>query len=335
MNRYFKIDDDDVMGKGRTKLINAGIELNPKITNQIVVDAQFKDIDQLGYDFQRLGQDVKIEISNNDTEKTFNYILFNILKEQTDEDAKVGNLSRSWGPLKSAIRIWMKRALSESESIRLYKIFINDISKGASSKFRPAITSALKEYRPILTKILADKAKNKERREVLMFSIKPFYYFTDDYADVPQSLCALDKFYIIKKYDGRDNELRFKDYIDSKIKHIEWWFKNGDSGKDFFAIRYLNTTTNDYALFYPDWIIHFKDGRIGIFDTKKGDTAIDTEGRAVALANKIKELGKDFVGGIAVFENGVWYYNSSPSYTYSPGKLDKNWKPMENLFNSN
>ncbi len=90
-------------------------------------------------------------------------------------------------------------------------------------------------------------------------------------------------------------------------------------------------------MFYPDWIIRFKDGRIGIFDSKAGDTALpngqgNTKDKAKALSIKLKDLGKNYIGGIAVFENGVWYYSNSEEYDYAPGRLNKDWKKFEDLF---
>ena len=163
------------------------------------------------------------------------------------------------------------------------------------------------------------------------------YKFTDDYKEVPQKLCVLDKLYLLSDYKGRENELRFKDYIDSKTKEIAWWFKNGDQGKDYFALRYEDTDTKNDALFYPDWIILFKDGRIGIFDTKAGITATlqETKDKAAGLSKKLKQFGKKYVGGMVVFENGIWYYNDSPDYEYVKGKSinsDKRWKKFEDLF---
>ncbi len=177
-----------------------------------------------------------------------------------------------------------------------------------------------------------ERARKHEEKEAPTFTIQETYAYTEDYEELPQKLFALDKFYILKKFDGRENELEFQKYLESKQKKVEWWFKNGNSGKDFFSIRYHNTSTNSDALFYPDWIVRLKDGKIAIFDTKKGNTAINTEGRAEALAKKLKQLGKTYVGGIAVFENGVWYYNCSENYAYAPGKLGKNWMLLENLF---
>jgi type III restriction enzyme len=73
-----------------------------------------------------------------------------------------------------------------------------------------------------------------------------------------------------KEYKGRENELKFLNYLEQKKDKLDWWFKNGDSGKEFYCLKYFNTAKKEEALFYPDWILKFKDGRIGIFDTKSG-----------------------------------------------------------------
>ena len=121
-------------------------------------------------------------------------------------------------------------------------------------------------------------------------------------------------------------------------------------------MKYFNTSTKEEALFYPDWILKFKDGRIGIFDTKSGFTAQNPEGRAEGMANKLKELnnnGGNYIGGLVVLENNQWYYftnenyllepemnkldeqkaeyGNSFNYEYTSGKLSKNWKSIEEL----
>ena len=101
-------------------------------------------------------------------------------------------------------------------------------------------------------------------------------------------------------------------------------------------MRYFNTAFQEERLFYPDWIIKFKDGTIGIFDTKDGTTAINTEGRPKGIAMRIKELNllgeKKYIGGIVVKESGQWYYNYSEEYEYTPGRLNSDWKLMRELF---
>lgn len=334
INKYFGIVRGEIIEKSKKKLEKAKIDLDDKLTNSIIANANFEDFDQLAFEFNRKGIDVDLEMSTNDVEKTFNYLCYQLLKEQTDEKAKYTNIARSWSVLKSAIRIWFKSALSD-DSDYYYRIFIKDIQKGASSKFRPAITKALAEFKPTAQKILKEKKKREEDKETPIFEIEERYDFTDDYEEVPQKLCALNKLFILKSYSGKKNELNFIKYIDSK-KSIDWWFKNGNQGKEYFAIKYFNSIDDKEALFYPDFIIRFKNGRMGIFDPKEGKTAEDPEtaNKAKALALKTKELGRGYVGGIAVFENGIWNYNGSEKYHYQKGKIsqDKNWKSMEELF---
>jgi len=330
MNDFFGIDKDDIFGKVEKKLAKKGFDLDSSITNQIIVDAQFEDYDRINFEFQKQGHDVSLEMSQNDVEKTFNYLCFQLLKEQTEDKAKITNIARSWSPLKSAIRVWFKSVLGENSNY-YYRVFIKDIQKDASSVFRPALTQALKNYRPILEKLLSERAKKSEEKEAPIFIIQESYSYTEDYENLPTTLNVLENFYIRKDYDGKPNEVKFINYIDSKRNKIDWWFKQ-EIGQEYFAIKYFNTADQKFSLFYPDWIIRFKDGKIGIFDTKSGRTATDTEGRAPALAEKLKEIGKNFVGGIVVKEGGIWHYNDSKTYSYSPGKLDKNWKKLEELF---
>jgi len=336
MDKAFGITKEDILNKAnaRKKLEKASIELLGHLTNKIIANAQFDDFDQIEFDFNKKGIDVDLDMSTNDVEKTFNFICYQLLKEQTDERAKFTNIARSWSVLKSGIRIWLKSIFGEDSDF-YYRVFVADINKGASSKFRPAITKALRDFRPKAKKLLEKKKKEQEEREAPIFTIQSEYGYTEDYEEIPQKLCALDCFYVLKDYKGKTNETKFKDYIDSKDQEIDWWFKNGDYGRLHYAIKYFNSEEQKEELFYPDWIILFKDGRVGIFDTKDGDTAKsqETKDKARALAKKIRELDQIYFGGIAVFENGVWYYNDSLNYEYSKGNIgsDKNWSLLDQI----
>ena len=164
------------------------------------------------------------------------------------------------------------------------------------------------------------------------------YAFTEDYEALPENKCLFNPFYLHKSYNGKKTEEAFAKYLDSQ-KCIEWWFKNGDSGKDWLAIRYYNEVSQQEALFYPDWIYKKTDGTIGIFDTKGGITASDlsTKNKAEALQKRIMSLNAwhretiRYEGGIAILSNGMWYYNDSETYTYHTGSTD-GWKNMNDLF---
>lgn len=82
-----------------------------------------------------------------------------------------------------------------------------------------------------------------------------------------------------------------------------------------------------------------KDGTIGIFDTKGGQTAVskDTKNKAEALQKRLSMLNNlaegriNYVGGIVIAANGTWYYNDNEEYAYQPGSTD-GWKLMQDMF---
>jgi len=329
MNAYFEIEDDDIIDKLKQKLLAKGLELNPQLNNQLIVDAKFEDIDHLKYDFAVKGRDYDYDMSYNDVERTFNYLCYKLLTEQTDEDAKITNVARSWNRLKSALRIWFKSTLG-AESGYYYRVFVYDVlEKGPSSIFRPAITQALKDYRPILNKLLKEKKQKAEKTQSPIFRIQNEYAYTNDYTEVPQTKCILDKCFLRNEYDGKQHEINFIQFIDRQ-KNIYWWFKNGDQGINYYALKYFNTTEQAEKLFYPDWIIKFVNGKIGIFDTKSGRT-LNTEGRARGLSLKIRELGNGYIGGIVRFANGIFEYSDSMEYDDVTPKKNV-WKPFLELF---
>lgn len=364
MDKYFGIDANEILVSHTSKFEAKGVDLNSKLTNKIVVDAEFTDFDKLDFDFTKKGRDEEYEMSQNDVEKLFNFWCFKLLSEQTENEAKVFNVARSWSPLKSALRVWFKRSL-DLNSDYYYRVFIKDINKEQASIFRPAITKALKDYFPIKQEVIKKRKEQIEKREAVLFEIKNEYVYTDDFAKLKEDeatsiLSVVQPFYIRKEYMGRENEVKFIKYLEQKKDSLEWWFKNGEGSKEYYCLKYFNTSTKEDALFYPDWILKFKDGRIGIFDTKSGFTAQNPEGRAEGLVNKLKELnaeGGNYTGGLVVLENNQWYYFTNEKYLlepemnivkepkaeygcqfkyeYTPGKLNDKWKPFGNLFNKN
>jgi type III restriction enzyme len=361
LNKYFGIGENELVASTRPKVEAKGIDIKPKLTNKLIVDAEFADYDKLSLDFAKQGRDEDYEMSRNDVEKLFNFWCYKLLSEQTDVEAKISNVSRSWSPLKSALRVWFKRSL-DLDSNYYYRVFIFDINKEQASVFRPAITKALKEYYPIKREYIESKKIEIENREAPLFEIKDEYSFTEDFSTLKESegtseLSVIQPFYIRKDYTGRDNEIKFIKYLEQKKSALEWWFKNGEASKEFYCLKYFNTASKEEALFYPDWILKFKDGRIGLFDTKSGFTAQNPEGRAEGLTNKLKELnenGGNYVGGLVVLENNQWYYftdnkhlmetemnrveepeaeyKSQFNYEYTPGKLNSNWREFNELF---
>lgn len=144
--------------------------------------------------------------------------------------------------------------------------------------------------------------------------------FSDEYVLKEKSLSILQPFY--ERGDTSTVEQEFADFLDSKSNDIDWWFKNGERDGTFFAAPYVDN--NETKPFYVDWIVKYKDGRIGLFDTKAGITAETAKSRAEGLAKYIKEQnekGKNLFGGIVIKRRGSWYLNDSEVYEYDENDL--------------
>ena len=334
-NTFFGIDNETMMYyECQKKVEEKGIDLNPVVSNSIMTNAEINDIDAVGAQLTG-GSDIDNATSELDMEKLFTLACMQVLKEQTSNDTKITNIARSWSPLKSALRVWMRSNVNP-DTPTCYRVFIFDIQKKEASVFRQAITKALVDYRPVLNTILATRAK--QSGTTLPFKFQDSYSYTDDFEDLnlTSGACVLTPFYIKKNYSGRKNEEDFIRFIDSK-QSIKWWFKNGDYGQEYLAFKYFNNSENKTSLFYPDWLIQMKDGRIGIFDTKGGFTATDAsvKDKADALAKRIadmnNELGEEkFFGGIVIYENGQWFYNDALNYHYQKGDLT-GWKNLADM----
>lgn len=331
MNNYFGIDANAYNNPFAQQgiLEKNGIDTTQTLTDEVLANATFAETNDLG-------KNVQHEMSDNEVEKLFMNVCYKIMDEQTEPEAKYGNIARSWGPFKEALRQWFERySMTSIDNIGRYKIFLKDVLKNAASKFRPAITQAFKDYKPIRDAFVAERRK-QEMQEAQPFKVKTSYAYSSDYKDYKPSIKSmLQPFKLKEEYTGRDNEIAFIEFLEN-TPTVEWWFKQNNDGKDFYALKYFNTTENRERLFYPDWIVKFVDGRIGIFDTKSGFTAANPEGRAEALAKKIADLntaaGKQkFVGGLCVRENELWYCNSSENYAYKDanGNLAEGWKLMQ------
>ena len=62
-------------------------------------------------------------------------------------------------------------------------------------------------------------------------------------------------------------EIKFEKFCE-RSDSIEWWYKNGDKGNEYFSIVYTDNS-NRQKLFYPDYIISVN-GELWIIETKGG-----------------------------------------------------------------
>lgn len=101
-------------------------------------------------------------------------------------------------------------------------------------------------------------------------------------------------------------ERLFTDYLESNKDYIDWWYKNGDEGKQHYSIPYKNSQ-GEKALFYVDFVVKMKNGQVFLFDTKTENSDPEASNKHNALIDYMKET--DLQGGVIVEKNKVWYYS--------------------------
>ena len=147
--------------------------------------------------------------------------------------------------------------------------------------------------------------------------------FGGDYVRLDSKKSVMQPFY----YDARwQTEKAFIKFLDDRRNGVSWWFKNGENERRYFAA--LRT---DGAPFYPDFMVQFEDGRIGIFDTKGGITARVAKERAEGLQKYIRERSKKdrkIWGGIVICRDGSFWYNDSEEYSFDEKVLPSGWKVL-------
>jgi len=320
------------------KIKDKGIETGkPIIPNKLIVGAEIEDYDNFVEEIKNTGEDLEKDISRNDLERTYNLLCFNIIAHQEEENKKFAP-ERSWGRLKSALNVWFEKRITPYRE-EYYRVIVRDLLK-EDGVLRRIISKALEKHKPIRQKEVKEKELRKER--ILSLEIpRVRLFFTEDYEEISElkqtiidsgkvikiSKNAMQPFYLAKSYRGKENEISFIRYLEQK-ENIGWWYKSGDLGSENFAVKYLDKDENKEKLFFPDWIIKLKNGKILILDTKQGLTAKlnDTKYKAEALQEWINKDKKDIDGGIVVNVSGIWKINNNKEYYWNP-----NYSEWENL----
>lgn len=288
------------------KLITDGIVEN--------IDEEFNHLKSIEPDlFEHSGSTVQKKLNEEEIQKMFDNFIVESLAPLYPE-------SRSVGRLKEAIyRFFIGEFPMEFQYGGLNSQLIV-LSQTNQQKFIDVINQAKQTY-------LEDVEKREkelvidENREV-PFSMD----FSGDFEKKPNNLSIMEPFYQNK--NASNPEKLFVEFLDQKEDEIDWWYKNGERDRKFFAVSYeLN---GEQTPFYVDWIVKFKDGRIGLFDTKAGITAKDAKERAEGLAKYIKSenlINKNLFGGIIIEKDGSFWFNDKEVYHYDENRLlESGWK---------
>jgi type III restriction enzyme len=106
-------------------------------------------------------------------------------------------------------------------------------------------------------------------------------------------------------------ELKFAQFLEENKEYIDWWYKNGDSGKQHYSIGYTNVD-EEKALFYVDFVIRMKNGQIFLFDTKSAGSdknGVNKHNALIDYINNDENKDKSLKGGIIIQDGENWKYS--------------------------
>ncbi len=126
-------------------------------------------------------------------------------------------------------------------------------------------------------------------------------------------------------------ELKFEEWCEA-YDAVEWYYKNGDKGDDFFSLIYRRAFRRNN--FYPDYIIRLKNGEVWIIEAKGGMTADgksnNIDSYAVRKFNALRDYGERHPeirwGFVRAVGTQLYFSNTE----WSEDVTNRNvWKPIE------
>lgn len=108
-------------------------------------------------------------------------------------------------------------------------------------------------------------------------------------------------------------EQRFRDFLEKNKEYIDWWYKNGDEGKQHYSVPYTNSQ-GERALFHVDFVIRMKNGQVFLFDTKTENSDAEAPNKHNGLIDYLKQYRQDGVlmdGGVIIGDGDLWRYSDS------------------------
>lgn len=128
------------------------------------------------------------------------------------------------------------------------------------------------------------------------------------------------------------SEQLFEQYCEGK-DDIDWVYKNGDSGQQYFSIVYIDGVQKQW-LFYADYIVKKKDGSIWVIETKGGEINGKNKNIDDQIENKFyafKEYAKSQNinwGFVRDLDNNLYINNTEFHIELS----DEHWIPLNSIF---
>ena len=129
-----------------------------------------------------------------------------------------------------------------------------------------------------------------------------------------------------------NSEMLFEQHCE-KRDDIEWVYKNGDSGQQYFSIVYIDGLRHQW-LFYADYIVKKKDGSIWVIETKGGESNGKSKNIDAQIENKFNAFknyaaDKNLNWGFVRDKDNQLYINNT---NFSLDMAAASWQPINDVF---
>lgn len=302
LNQAFDINQNDSLAVRHEK-VDKLLQIDPKeLTIPILSNVVFEHLDEID---QKLFDDS--EMTNFMADATFIQREFNaILRAWVSPYAPHDSVP----VMRRAIYKWFSDNGFDDEAEIQRIITCSDESRDdANQKQLNAIVDVAKE------EYGRSEGENKDFRQH-DFVVPEIREFGENHIIAGARKHALFPFY--RERQPWQTEKNFEEFIDSNSK-VEWWFRNGVVEPKYFGVNQRDADGRVLMdnNFFPDYIVQFTDGTIGIFDTKSGtqagnhlatasqENAGDKADALQAWIRDHKELG--VWGGLITPRGNVWH----------------------------
>lgn len=298
------------------KVYDLGNKINTKgqkLELSLISDYEAAGVDKLTN--AEIKGTAKIDAKNEtDLQKLYNFFVRNNLSPFYPED-------RSIGRVKEAIDIFFQEKLNMEYKD---KDFVNVINIVLSPKniqhFVNVIDSTKEKY------ITDTQKRDIELQKTSAWELPEILNYGGDFTELKTEKSAMKPFYYDNKWKTEEAFIKFLE----KSDQIEWWFKNGDRDATFFAVPYIEN--GEQKPFYVDFIVQFKNGSLGLFDTKSGNTIKDAREKSDGLQDYLKKH-KKISGGIVTNTNSKDFSGRWMCYKGKGKELNStdlsNWELLE------
>lgn len=307
--KFFELKEKDkyaMSGQLKDRFELKGMNLDIKV-DDVVMEETNIGVTSANEERNISGDLAKVTMAENDIQAQYN----DLIRSNLSGLAYV----RSKSPINSAIMdafgIFYNVFGRKEKVTSIMKIVVNN-----KNIFAEILSESTQEFREMISK---EAYKKGEHYDFKIEESRP--YSIETHTELVSSIKSLYKpLYVLKDNQGNpDNQLEkdFLNYLDSQ-NVVEWYWENGT---ELMRVNFGISYNNGMNTFQPDFIVKFKNGSVGILDTKPVDHRVeDTTVKANALydylvnINTNRGLAPKIIGGIVVKVGTQFYVYLNGNY---------------------